>query len=417
DNLLVVLGIKNKLKALSFLKKIEKQEKQYLEKIDYQGVTIFENTNLKKKIPYAALVDNKLIISEDYQSIEQAIDAYQNKDSLANLDNAQQIFSQQTDIKNPLAKIYFTNYAGLIETFAPPEALWGINIMLLKDQKPMVMAIGTKEKALHFQSIIDFNFQSKALDDKSRKNKLLDDFPENTIALISSQKINHIWSSTSQNAGISSYLQQLIWILTSNPYLDVDQDIFSWMDGEFALGIIPTNTAIIPELGTGIGAAIALETNDPATAKASLDKIENAIQQNVQITPSQKTSVGKTITEWQMPNEPFTFAYSWIDDDSLFFTVGDSVMDTIGNKSIASINESSKFEEIAEELPNNNLSSLYLNMSSITEIINRLPLEAKSTISPETMELLNSMEGLGATVSVSDKSKSQFDLLVQFKTF
>ncbi|MGL6344850.1 MAG: DUF3352 domain-containing protein, partial [Waterburya sp.] len=349
--------------------------------------------------------------------IEQAIDAYQNKGSLANLDNAQQIFSQQTDIKNPLAKIYFTNYAGLIKTFAPPEALWGINIMLLKDQKPMVMAIGTKEKALHFQSIIDFNFQSKALDDKSRKNKLLDDFPENTIALISSQKINHIWSSTSQNAGISSYLQQLIWILTSNPYLDVDQDIFSWMDGEFALGIIPTNTAIIPELGTGIGAAIALETNDPATAKASLDKIENAIQQNVQITPSQKTSVGKTITEWQIPNEPFTFAYSWIDDDSLFFTVGDSVMDTIGNKSIASINESSKFEEIAEELPNNNLSSLYLNMSSITEIINRLPLEAKSTISPETMELLNSMEGLGATVSVSDKSKSQFDLLVQFKTF
>jgi hypothetical protein len=48
DDLLVILGIKNKLKAYDFLKKLEKQEKQPIEKIDYQGITIFENTNLQK---------------------------------------------------------------------------------------------------------------------------------------------------------------------------------------------------------------------------------------------------------------------------------------------------------------------------------------------------------------------------------
>jgi hypothetical protein len=54
-------------------------------------------------------------------------------------------------------------------------------------------------------------------------------------------------------------------------------------------------------------------------------------------------------------------------------------------------------------------------MSSISEIINRLSFEAKSNIFPEMIELLNSMEGIGATVSIPNQSQSQFDLLVRFK--
>ncbi|MEY2833829.1 MAG: hypothetical protein RLZZ574_3088, partial [Cyanobacteriota bacterium] len=115
DDLLIILGIKNKLQAFKFMKKLEKQEKQHIEKIDYQGITIFENTNLKKDIPYTALVDNKVILAEDYHTIEQAIDAYQNKSSLANLDNVNQIFSRQLNIKDPLAQIYFTNYGELLK--------------------------------------------------------------------------------------------------------------------------------------------------------------------------------------------------------------------------------------------------------------------------------------------------------------
>ncbi|HEY9767993.1 MAG TPA: DUF3352 domain-containing protein [Coleofasciculaceae cyanobacterium] len=169
------------------------------------------------------------------------------------------------------------------------------------------------------------------------------------------------------------------------------------------------------ELNMGLGAAIALETSEATIAKASLDKIENVIQQNSPITPSLATRSGKTITEWRIPDSNFTWTYNWIDNNSLLFTLGDSVMDNIENISITSFNKSSNFKAIANELPKKNLGFLYLNMSSTSEIINRLPFKAKSDISLEIIELLDSMAGIGATASMPKKSQPKVDLLVRFK--
>jgi hypothetical protein len=410
DNLLIVLGIKNKLQAFKFLKKLENREKQHIEKIDYQGITIFENTNLKKNIPYTALVDNKIILSEDYHTIEQAIDAYQNKSSLANLDNVNQIFSRQLNIKDPLAQIYFTNYDELLNNLM----LLGINSTNLTQTEPIVIAIDTKEKALHFQSVFNYNSQGMDLDLSSENSKILEQFPEDTLAIVSGQKINKIWSAI-KSFGLSSYLQQAMWLLTSATSLDLEQDVFGWMDSDFAVGIIPTNTAIMPEIGIDLGAAIALKTSEPTIAKASLDKIENVIQQNSEVTPNLVTRAGKTITEWRIPNSNFTWTYNWIDNNSLFFSLGDAVINTVEDINSTSINKSSNFEAIADELPKKNLGFLYLNMSSISEITNRLPFEAKSDISPDTIELLDSMSGIGATATIPNQSQFQFDLLVKFK--
>lgn len=414
DDLLIVLGIKNKLRAFKFLKKLEKREKKHIEKIDYQGVTIFENTNLKKNIPYAAFLDNKIILAGEYQTIKQAIDAYQNKSSLANLDNVNQIFYRKLNIKDPLAQIYFTNYGELLKNVTYPMMLGGIGPTILNQTEPIVIAIDTKEKALHFQSVFNYNSEGMDLDLSSENSKLLEQFPGNTIAIVSGQKINKIWSLT-KSLGLTDYLQQAIWLLTSATSLDLEEDVFGWMDNDFAVGIIPTNKAIIPELDMGLGAAIAMETSDPTIAKNSLDKIENVIQQNSSITPSLATRAGKTITEWRIPDSNFTWAYNWIDNNSLFFSLGDSVVNTIEDVNTTSINKSSNFEAIADELPKKNLGFLYLNMSSISEITNHLPFEAKSDISPDVIELLDSISGIGATASMSDKSKFQIDLLVRYK--
>lgn len=108
-------------------------------------------------------------------------------------------------------------------------------------------------------------------------------------------------------------------------------------------------------------------------------------------------------------------AYNWINNNYLFFSLGDSVIDTVEDINSTSINKSSNFEAIVDELPKKNLGFLYLNMSSISETVNRLPFEAKSSISPENIELLNSMSGIGATATIPNKSQSQLDLLVRFK--
>jgi hypothetical protein len=414
DDLLIILGVKNKLNAFRFLKKLEKKEKQQTKKIDYQGVTIIESISPKKDIMYTALVDNKVLLAIEYQTVKQAIDAYQNKSSLADLNNTQEIFSRPINIKEPLAQIYFTNYGELLKNLASPIMLWGLNSTILNQVGPIVIAIETKEKALHFQSVFNYDSQGKKLDLSSQSNNLLDEFPENTIAIISGKKINEIWQIV-KSIGINSYLQQAIWLLTSATSLDLEEDVFGWMDSDFILGVIPTNTAIVPELDMGLGAAIAIKTSDPTITKNSLEKIENIIQQNSQITPSQIKNAGKTITEWSIPYNNFTLTYNWIDDNSLFFSLGDSVIDNLKKNSSNSLKKSSKFKAIFEELPQKKLGSFYLNMSSISEIINRSQFDAESNISPESIQLLNSIEGIGATASIPNKSQSQLDLLVRFK--
>ena len=417
-NVLIVVGIKNKLKALTFIKKVHKNNKEDWQERKYQGITITEVKNQNNEIISSALLGSKFVISNNRQTLKKAIDAYKEKNSLASKLSAKQVLSQKVTIKNPVAQVYFTDFNYLIEQMAK-ENISAATLAELQQLESVVMGIGIQKEGIHLQSITNLKIESDNSKFSATDNKILAKLPTNSIATLNGQNLNQIWSTAIKPIEADRDLRRVLDMgrlsFRYGTGLDLDEDFFGWMDGEFAFSLMTTKNKIIPELGIGLESVIILETSNPQKARATLAQLEKSLQSHVGIYAQQKTIANKqTITEWLIPQNNFPLAYGWLDKNCLVFTIGNSGFEFINNSVDTSLKRSSKFKTIAQKLPNNNLGYFYLDMNQIMPIVNRLPADS-TDISPEAMTVLNSLVGIGATATMPDKSTSQLDVLFLFK--
>lgn len=419
EKTLIIFGIKNKLKAYDFLKKLETEAKEKIKKTNYQGIDILEASSSLQNIAYSAIVGDRIVLSLDRSSLEAAIDTQKGKSSLASDKNVQELISQPLNIDHPLAQFYFVNYGKFLQDIAQQGSPSPINGLSFDYLNSVAIGMGTKDKSLHFQTLTKFDPKKLTLDYSASKNTILSQFPDNTILFFSGNSVDKIWSNTIAQLGkipeFNSSLSQARSTLSLTTGIDLDKDIFSWMNGEFAVGIVPTKTPIIPQLGMGLGAAIAFDTSDANTAKTSFSKLERLMQQNLGLLSSQKNIDGKMMTEWREPTSNMALSYGWLNDNRLLLTVGDSVTEAIELSKQKSLDKNSKFQAIVKQLPNDNLGYFYLDLEPIVGAINKLPESQKNGIDPDALTLLNSVSGIGSTTTMEDKSSSQTDFLVRFK--
>jgi hypothetical protein len=412
---LAIFGIKNKLKAYAFLKKVE-QEAKNIQKTDYHGITIRESQDSSEP-SYVAVVGNKILVATNRQVIEQAIDTDKGLPSLADREETKAAFSEKLALKNSLGQIYLTNYPQLIKSLAQSQNNSELDALPVWDEvNYIVVGIGAENQSLRLQSITQLNSERLTQGFSQPSGKLLAQLPENTISLVNGSSINQIWSNTvtqlEADRTVNGYLNMLRGGLQMSSGLDLDRDIFGWMDGEFAVGLISTQTAIIPGLGFGLGGAMLFETKQPDLAKQTLAKLENLLQLSVGGAPNQIEIQGKTMTQWREPQSNFTLAYGWLDNNSLMFAVGEEVAESLGTKSLA---KNTKFKAIAKQLPNKNFGYFYLDMDPIATGINGLSDYQKQEITPEAIELINSIDSIGATSTMSSPTTVRGDLAIRFK--
>ena len=113
-NILLVVGIKDKLAALKFASKLKDQKNVKVQESDYKGEKIIE-TNGQGKPTYTTVLNNDhLLLTSNKQSVEKAIDTYKGEASFATKEGANDILSQGVDVKNSLAQVYIPDYANMV---------------------------------------------------------------------------------------------------------------------------------------------------------------------------------------------------------------------------------------------------------------------------------------------------------------
>ncbi|MDJ0632347.1 MAG: DUF3352 domain-containing protein [Xenococcaceae cyanobacterium MO_188.B29] len=418
ESVLIVVGIKNKIKALKFIAKLQKESEEDWQERKYKGITITKISNQNNETINSALLGNKLVLSNDKLTLEKAIDTYKGESSLASKPYAKEILSQQLTIQNPIAHLYFTDFNYLIEQIAQEE-ISATALKELQQLESVVMGVGIQKEGIHLQSITNFKTEGNNSDFPTTDSKILSKLPNRTIAAVNGKNINQIWSATVKQIEEDEDIRRTLDLgrlsFRHGTGLDLDEDIFSWMDGEFTVGLITTDRAIIPGMTIGLGSTIILETNNPNKAKETLTQIEKSLKSYVGINSRQKKIDNKqTITEWIVPQSGLSLSHGWIDKNYLVFTIGNSVFESINNSPDHSFARSDKFKSIAQKLPSHNFGYFYLDMNQTMSIINQFPTDS-TDISPEAMTILNSLQGIGATATMPDESTSQLDVLVLFK--
>ncbi|MEA5579164.1 DUF3352 domain-containing protein [Anabaena sp. UHCC 0451] len=419
SNILLVVGIKDKLNALNFANKLKEQKNQQIEELDYKGQKIIASKN-NGKSTYAVVLNNThVLLAPEKQAVEKAIDTYKGEPSFASKEGASSILAKGVDVKNSLAQIYVPDYANMTQQLIalnpqarqlPPQAL-----AQLKQVKSLVAGVGVDDAGLRFKAVVNLDPQLSKFQYQTTPAKIIGQFPSDTIALVTGQNIKRSWETFLEQSkdypelkqGVEQTRGQLKQFLN----LDLDQDIFSWMDGEFALGVVKSSQGWLANVG--VGGAIVFDTSDRKTAEATLTKLDDlAKKQSLNIT--QKSVGGKNITEWQIPQQGAFIAHGWLDQDTVFLAIGGPVAEALADTKGKTLDNTETFKAVTSSLQKPNGGYFYVDMENTSSLITRFA-TAGQPLPPDASAILSSIRGLGVTVNSPNKSTTQMEMLLALK--
>ncbi|MFB2834040.1 DUF3352 domain-containing protein [Floridanema evergladense] len=418
-NVLFVVGTKDKISLFNFANKLNKSKEKVVES-DYKGVKVFESTGKNGKI-YTAILGDRLVVAENKKSVELAIDTSKGEPSFASQEGVSSMLTKGVDVENPVVQIYVPNYGSLMQQLIagnpnvnplPPTTLNQLKLI-----KALVAGVGIDNSGIRMKAVAKIDPALNLVEYKPTPGKVIAQFPLDTVALISGYGINRGWSAfvkeTKTNPAFQQQVDQMREQVKTNLNLDLEKDIFSWMDGEFAVGAVSANQGILAPLG--FGGAVVLKTSDRKTAENTLAKISEVAKTNA-VNVTQRNIQGKNITEWANPGQPAWLGYGWLDGESLFIATGGSVVDAMANNS-QSLENSPSFKAVTNSLSKPNAGYFYLDMDKTMALVNRnLAGNPQSTISPEASAFLNSIRGIGISGNQPDSSTSQMEILLALKS-
>lgn len=418
-NVLIVVGIKDKVNALNFANKLKSQKDVKIQETDYKGEKIIE-TKGKGSPTYTTVLNNThLLLAPEKQAVEKAIDTYKGEPSFVSKEGANTLLTKGVDLKDSLAQFYFPDYGNTVQQLIAlnPQAtqLPPTTLKQLKLFKSLVGGIGIDDAGIRFKAVANLDPQLNKYQSTNSPAKILSQFPAETFALVSGQGINRSWQAlveqSNQTPELKQGLAQARLQLQTAANIDLDKDIFGWMDGEFAFGAVASNQGLLAPVG--FGGAFVFDTSDRKTADATLTKLDNlAKQQTLNVT--QRNIGGKNVTEWQVPQQGALFAHGWLDQDTVFLAVGGPIADALADRKGESLESSNTFKTVTGSLQKPNAGYFYLDMDKTASLINKFATPSQP-ISPEANAVLNSIHGFAVTINSPDKSTSQMEMLLALK--
>ncbi|MFP5273117.1 DUF3352 domain-containing protein [Coleofasciculus sp.] len=425
SQILTVVTIKNKFNLLKFASQLKREEKLgKTQEIDYNGLTILETTDAEKTF-YSAVLRQHLVISEDVKPVQLAIDSFKGEPSLASQGDVAKLFSQDIDILNPIVKFYIPDYTAFVQEMVAnnPEVapLPPATLEQLQGFKSVKMGMGIDDVGIRLKTIANVEPSAIQVEFKPNPGQIISQFPASTMMLLTGNGISQGWDAIAESAQTDPQLQQGLNSLRSaanSINLDVDNGIFGWMDGEFALGVIPSTEGILAPVG--FGGVIVFQTSDRATAQATLTQLDTLAQQNtIQVLP--RTVQGQSVTEWTIPGQGTWLGYGWLDQNTLFIAIGEPMVEKMLAKTEPSLDQSESFTAVTENLPQSNNGYFYLDMDKTMTVVNgflenTIPETPDSSSDTQTaLAILNSVQGIGGTATQANPSTHIFEMIVRLE--
>jgi hypothetical protein len=417
-NVLLVVGIKDKLGALNFANKLKNLKNVKIQESDYKGQKIIESQAQGKPTYTAVLNNTHIVLAPEKQAVEKAIDTFKGEPSFAAKQGARTILAQGADVENSLAQIYVPDYASTIKqlTALNPQAkpLPPQTVNQLQQIKSVVAGVGVDEAGLRLKAIANLDPQLNKSQYQTTPAKIISQFPAATFALLSGQGINRSWQGfLEQSKEYPEFKQAVEQTRTQLKFvnIDLDQDIFSWMDGEFGVGAIQSNQGLLANVG--FGGAFLIDTSDRKTAEATFAKLDNIAKMQA-LSVTQRNIAGKNITEWQIPQQGALLAHGWLSNNTVFVALGGPIADVLAERKGQSLETTDNFKAVTGSLPKPNAGYFYVDMEKTTSLIDRLA-GPTQPVPPDAQAILTSIRGLGVTFNSPDKSTSQIEILLALK--
>ncbi|MDX1976073.1 MAG: DUF3352 domain-containing protein [Pseudanabaenaceae cyanobacterium bins.68] len=416
---LVIFAVKDQAGANGFAAKVQTQAKTKAKgktsQQKYKNITISQSNFGNGSTLNSAPIADYLVFASQVDTLKQAIDAFESGTSVQ-----PQINPNQLQLKNPLFQLFVPDFAGSIErgiaASSQPNSVPRSTIDSLKRTKALNLGVGVDDLGLRLSGSVEYDPKLYDLEFKPSANQILSRFPQETLMLVTGNDLKNRWVAIAKelekDPETKQGLAQIRQAAKSSPLaLDLDKDLFGWMDGEFAIGLIASTKGILANAGAA--PVLMIQTSDRAAADAMLKKvIDLASQSGVKFNPRQVNGV--EVTDWVQGVA--LISHGW-NQDTLFISA-EPIADLIVGKPAQSIETAPLFKSLvtALGLPNPNLGYFYFDVAKSWQTFNQVaPAELKKGITPQAKAVTDTVEGLAASASMPSRYTNRFEMILSLK--
>ena len=278
--------------------------------------------------------------------------------------------------------------------------------------------------------------------DTQTRDRLLSYLPSNLYGAITSRNLNRQWQWFVEESKMQpSYkifvegvrmLSSLFPLIAGDGLdLDIEKDIISWMDGEYAVVVFPSEHSPFKEIGVDLTIGALIRTSNPEAANATLAKLAKFFtgftEMDENILQLKKRQVGATLlTSFEVPDNQVAgktqsiFAYGWRDRQTLMLTLGANTASAFIPIPKPALAQSEMFRDAIADMPQPNFGYFYLNANAIAKQVATLgfllfapdsdipPSQVKSSQPVIPAEIQKAIDRLGGAVFVYSETSDRF---------
>lgn len=364
---------------------------------------------------FTAFISQKfLVVANNPSTIQQIINAYKSKLTIANINGFAENFSKVRH-SNSFIQFYFNIPASVKITDTVTKSRLPTDVLTrLQDNQGLVGSISLKSTGIQLQGISWLNPNSqRQLEVEHEGENMAKFLPPETLIMLSGSNLHDLWLdyvSISENnpfAPISP--EQIKTSIKDYVNLDLEQDILSWMVEEFSVSMVPN----IPQEGKQENFHTAIlfivKVSDHRKAETFFTNLDNTMRTQYQFQIKRENINGNPAVTWISPFGNFTATHGWLDHKTSFFVLGNPITNRIISPSHHSLANSRVYKNIVSPEPNLSSGQLFIDIERGLRHFS-LP-----NIFPNQNLLLDSSRLLGITSRIQDSHSQYYRMFVELK--
>ncbi|MEM9767994.1 MAG: DUF3352 domain-containing protein, partial [Cyanobacteria bacterium P01_D01_bin.71] len=387
--------------------------------LEYRGITLNEfsstTSDSSESVFVGLLSPHLILVAEDEAVAQQAIDAYKGGKNLADVKGYRRSF-EHIGTTQAFSKLYVNVPAAtqlLAQTSQPtlPTAL----LESFQESRGLAATIALETQGIQIKSTSWFGDDSdRTYVDTNVPAQLPDYLPRDTLLLASGGDFQQFWQDLSKrrNWGALTALKpdNLSLALQGGTGLTLEEDLLPWMQGEFAVALVPAEITAAPDSEITLpnpSLVTLVQVSDRAQAEQIFARLDQVVANRYRFTIQNEPEGDIELVRWTSPFQSTMLSRGWLDSSVAFLTVGLGTEEAIVPQPRRSLAKSPLFQLTTGDAPYPNNGYFFINFKALSQTEDNLfvpPLPV------ENQGVLKAIEALGITSTVLDEQRLRYDL-------
>lgn len=381
----------------------------------YQGVKIWQRQSANPDQTAAATILDRrfMVFATEPKVLDRVIDASRKGASLARVPRYK-VALRSVRTSQPFAELYVNLAAVASRTNASadqpiaPQAL-----AKLQTAQGLASTITLEADAIKFQNISWLKPDSKRKFQVENKAKqIISRLPASTLMMASGGNFKSFWQEYKQSAESTLAFpfnpNQFRASVQSATGMDFDQAFAEWMNGEFAIALLPSQT----KSSQGAGIALLAQTSDRKAAEKSFQQLDQVMKQRYNLKVNESKREDQTLTTWIVPPNLPVATHGWL-GGTAFLTLGSPVDKALLPQPASPLDSTDKYQQATRSDLNPVNGHFFVDMPRTLSMLESSPFLPK--LSPNTLKFARAMQSIGVTAAVKNEWSTRHDILVKLK--